>query len=134
MDQLLAYGAGAIIGGIVVFFLLTSLFLFLGAAIAGVRGRSFGKAMLSALLILIVNFIIMLLLSFIPIVGQIIGIIACFFIDAALVKGIFRTSYGKGLLTILMYFVITIVIGLIVGAIIGFGSFQLLEGLEGYEF
>jgi len=80
------------------------------------------------LVVFIANIVIMAILSFIPVAGQILGLIICFFVDALIVKGIFKTSYGKGLLTVLLYFIIIIIVAVIVGAIVGFGTFAALGG------
>jgi hypothetical protein len=95
--------AGAIIIVLLIAgFFIASAFMLLAAKIAKVESPGYGRAMLANLLGGLTAAAISIPLSFLGIPGAILGLIGGFLLESLVVKAIFRTSYGKGLLTTLL--------------------------------
>lgn len=113
IDWLLS--ALAAVGGIIIVlliagFFISSAFTLLAAKIVKVENATFGRAMLATLLGTLAASAIIIPLSFLGVPGAILGIIGGFFLESLVVKAIFATSYGKGLLT-------TLLAGVLAGAV-----------------
>ena len=113
IDWLLS--ALAAVGGIIIVlliagFFISSAFTLLAAKIVKVENATFGRAMLATLLGTLAASAISIPLSFLGIPGAILGVIGGFFLESLVVKAIFATSYGKGLLT-------TLLAGVLAGAV-----------------
>jgi len=123
MEELLGYGIGIFILIIIVQLVIGGLFMYLGAAIAGVQNNSFGKGILgfivSMLIMGLIGFIFTLLFFFFPPLGALIGFVVGMLITAAILKGIYSTSFGKGFVTLLMAWIINAVVIAIFFAVAG---------------
>ena len=109
------WGAIAAIGGIVIVlliagFFIASAFTLLAAKIVKVENATFGRAMLATFLGTLAASAISIPLSFLGVPGAVLGAIGGFFLESLVVKAIFATSYGKGLL-------ITLLAGVLAGAV-----------------
>jgi len=89
--------------------LITALFLWIGANLAGIKGANFGKAILTALLSVVALTILGLFLSLIPFIGGFLGLLLGVLLSIYIIKAVFDTSWGKALLAWIFY-VIAIVI------------------------
>jgi len=113
IDWLLS--ALAAVGGIIILlliagFFIASAFTFLAAKIVKVENVTFGRAMLATFLGTLAASAISIPLSFLGLPGVILGTIGGFLLESLVVKAIFATSYGKGLLT-------TLLAGVLAGAV-----------------
>ena len=113
IDWLLS--ALAAVGGIIIVlliagFFIASAFMLLAAKIVKVENAKFGRAMLATFLGGLAASAISIPFSFLGPPGAVIGAIGGFFLESLIVKAIFATSYGKGLL-------ITLLAGVLAGAV-----------------
>ena len=118
MDYL-GMSIGALILMIVVSILIGSLFLYLGAAIAGIEGKSFGKSVGAFVLSWIVVVLISAIFSFVPLIGSILGFIVGLILSILIVKSIFGTSSGKAFIALLLAWVLSIIAGFVMTIIFG---------------
>ena len=112
-------GIGLIILMIVVSIVVGALFLYLGAAVAGIENRSFGKAVGAFVLSWIIVAIITAIFQFVPVIGPILGFIIGLILSVLIVKSMFKTSSGKAFIALLIAWVLSIVAGFIVILIFG---------------
>jgi len=112
-------GIGALILMIIVSILVGALFLYLGAAIAGIENKSFGKAIGAFVLSWIVVAIITLIFSFVPVIGTILGFIVGIILSVLIVKSMFKTTSAKAFIALLIAWVLSIVAGFIMTLIFG---------------
>jgi hypothetical protein len=108
-------GALAAVGAIIILlliagFFIASAFMLLAAKIVKVENVGYGRAMLATFLGLLAAAAISIPLSLLGVPGAILGSIGGFFLESLVVKAIFATSYGKGLLT-------TLLAGVLAGAV-----------------
>jgi hypothetical protein len=125
MDWL--WSAIAAIGGIVIAlliagFFIASAFTLLAAKIVKVENATFGRAMLATFLGSLAggatSFVLGLLFGPLLVVGAVLSTIGAYLVDSLVVKAIFRTSYGKGLLVTLLAGVLAAAVGFVVALII----------------
>ncbi len=111
--------------------LVHAAFLLLGATIAGIEGRSYGRSLIVVLLGLIPGFIAGIVLGWVPMIGWLLSFAAGFLITAAIMVPIFKTTFGKGLVAALLSWVFSlIVLGLIGLAVIaGLAAAGVFTGL-----
>lgn len=106
--------AGTIIIYLIIQLLIGGLFMYLGASIAGVQNNSFGKGIIGFIVSLIIMgllvFIFTLIFFFFPPLGSLIGFLIGMLITAAILKGIYSTSFGKGFVTLLMAWILNVVV------------------------
>ena len=107
----LAAVGGIIIAILIAGFFIASAFTLLAAKIVKVENATFGRAMLATFLGGLAASAISIPFSFLGTPGAVIGAIGGFFLEALVVKAIFATSYGKGLL-------ITLLSGVLAGAVV----------------
>jgi hypothetical protein len=117
----------AAIGGIVIAlliagFFIASAFTLLAAKIVKVENATFGRAMLATFLGSLAggatSFVLGLLFGPLLVVGAVLSTIGAYLVDSLVVKAIFRTSYGKGLLVTLLAGVLAAAVGFVVALII----------------
>jgi hypothetical protein len=96
MDNIGLIG-GIIAASVCLWLLVSAAFLLLGARIAGIVNRSYGRALGIALLSGIASFVLGYALSSIPILGAVMASIGGFLITALIMMPIFKTSLGKAL-------------------------------------
>jgi len=116
--------AGAIIIVLLIAgFFISSAFMLLAAKIVKVENATYGRAMLANLLGGLTAAAISIPFSFLGIPGAILGAIGGFFLESLVVKAIFTTSYGKGLLTTLLAGVLGAAVGVVVILVVLGASF-----------
>jgi hypothetical protein len=125
MDWL--WSAIAAIGGIVIAlliagFFIASAFTLLAAKIVKVENATFGRAMLATFLGSLAggatSFVLGLLFGPLFVAGAVLSTIGAYLVDSLVVKAIFGTSYGKGLLVTLLAGVLAAAVGFVVALII----------------
>lgn len=130
MDWL--WSAIAAIGGIVIAlliagFFIASAFTLLAAKIVKVENATFGRAMLATFLGSLAGgaaqFVLGLLFGPLFVVGAVLSTIGAYLVDSLVVKAIFQTSYGKGLLVTLLAGVLAAAVGIVVGLLVVGTSF-----------
>jgi len=121
------WSAIAAIGGIVIALLLAGFFIasaftLLAAKIVKVENATFGRAMLATFLGSLAggatSFILGLLFGPLFVAGAVLSTIGAYLVDSLVVKAIFGTSYGKGLLVTLLAGVLAAAVGFVVALII----------------
>ena len=126
------WGAIAAIGGIIIVlliavFFIASAFTLLAAKIAKVENATFGRAMLATFLGSLAggaaSFVLGLLFGPHLVAGAVLSIIGAYLIDSLVVKAIFGTSYGKGLLITLLAGVLAAAVAIVIGLIVVGTSF-----------
>jgi hypothetical protein len=122
LSAIAAVGAIIIVLLIVGFF-IASAFMLLAAKIVKVENVTYGRAMLATLLGGLAAAAISIPLSFLGLPGTILGTIGGFFLESLVVKAIFSTTYGKGLLTTLLAGVLEVAVGIVVTLIMVGASF-----------
>ena len=122
---LLGMGIGVIVGIsialMVVWVILGGIFMLIGANVAKVEGRSFGKAVLAALLAGIGGTIIGGIIGVIPLIGLFLGFFASIITQIFIIKAIFATETGKAALTWLFSLIAQMII-IIITVIIFWGA------------
>ena len=125
-------GIGVIILLIILNLLIGGFFLYLGASIAGIEKKTFGKSILgyfvSLVIVGILSFIFTLLFFFFPPLGALIGLVVGVLITAAILKGIFDTSFGKAFVALIMAWILSLIVTFLVSLAFGaslFGIFGL---------
>ena len=122
LSAIAAVGAIIIVLLIVGFF-IASAFMLLAAKIVKVENVTYGRAMLATLLGGLAAAAISIPLSFLGLPGNILGTIGGFFLESLVVRAIFSTTYGKGLLTTLLAGVLEVAVGIVVTLIMVGASF-----------
>jgi len=98
----LVAAAGIIIVLVIVTFFVASAFTLWAAKIVKVENATFGRALAATFLGTLAGAAVSFVLGLLPVVGFVLGIIGAWLIDSLVVKAIFATSYGKGLLITLL--------------------------------
>ena len=80
-------------------FLLSSLFMFIGARMAGVEKATFGRAMGAALVSSVVTWLFALLFSVVPGVGTVLGFLVGLLFALFVIMAVFATTFGRAFLT-----------------------------------
>jgi len=129
METPLALGITVIISlfAFVIGVSILSLFLLWAAKIAGIEGRSFGRAFGATILTGIASFIFSLLTTlFLPGLSVLINFLAGFVVHALVIMPVFRTTFGKALGAAVLAWILSILVfgGLALLAIIFFGAMQ----------
>jgi len=123
----LAAAGGIIIVIIIITFFVLSGFTLLAAKIVKVENATFGRALaatfLGSLAGAAVSFVLGLLFAPLLVVGAILSTIGAWLIDSLVVKAIFATSYGKGLLITLLASVLAGVVAVVLILILVGASF-----------
>jgi hypothetical protein len=123
----LALGVGLFIVFLIVAFLISSAFTLLAAKIVKVENATFGRAMLATFLGGLAggatSFVLGLLFSPLLVAGIVLSTIGAYLVDSLVVKAIFGTSYGKGLLITLLAGVLAAAVGIVIGLIVVGTSF-----------
>lgn len=117
MAALLAIGAM----GILVFLIalvIGGFFLSIGAKWAGIEDVTLGKAMIAVL----GGGILAAVLSLIPILGFILGIIGYIWV----IKTVFNTDWGKAIVAWILTIVVELIVALILGVLVGVSLFAAL--------
>jgi hypothetical protein len=119
----LAATGGIIIALLIAGFFVASAFTLLAAKIVKVEKATYGRAMLATLLGTLAGAAVSIPLSFLGIPGVVLGTIGGFLIESLVVKAMFATSYGKGLLVTLLAGVLAIAVGVVVTLLLLGASF-----------
>ena len=119
----LAAAGGIIIALLIAGFFIASAFTLLAAKIVKVEHATYGRAMLATLLGTLAASAVSVPLSFLGIPGVVLGAIGGFLVESLVVKSVFATSYGKGLLITLLAGVLAVAVGVIVTLLLLGASF-----------
>lgn len=123
---IVAIGALVIVFFIVGFF-IASAFTLLAAKIVKVENATFGRAMLATFLGSLAgvatSFVLGLLFGPLLVVGAVLSTIGAYLVNSLVVKAIFATSYGKGLLITLLAGVLAAAVAIVVALIVVGTSF-----------
>ncbi len=95
---------------VIIWLSASAMFLLWGASIAGINNRSFGKAIAIVILGGIAFAILSVLLSPLPIIGQIFSAIGSFLVTALVMMPIFSTTFGKALGATILAWVLSIIV------------------------
>lgn len=110
----LAVAGAIIIVVIIVTFFVASAFTLLAAKIVKVENATYGRALAATFLGSLAGGAVAFVLGFVPVVGFVLGIVGAWLIDSLVVKAIFATSYGKGLLITLLASVLAAVVVVVI--------------------
>jgi hypothetical protein len=130
MDIAAISGAGivALVIGFFIYLLVMAFFLWIGAHIARVSKSTFGRSFLCALLITVVSWLVAGLLSFTGIAGTWVGFIIALLITLFIIKGVYRTGFGRAILvwifSILAVIVFVVVFVLILVPVLGITGYN----------
>ncbi|MDD5598614.1 MAG: hypothetical protein PHV82_11770 [Victivallaceae bacterium] len=120
---LLGMGIGAAVGTLLtllaVWIVLAGVFMFIGAGVAKVAGRSFGKAVAAALLAGLSGNLVGGIFLIIPVIGPVIGVFANIIMQIFIIKTVFETETGKAVLTWVFSLVAQIIVAVIAMIIFG---------------
>lgn len=126
LHAIAAVGGIMILIVIVTFFILSA-FTLLAAKIVKVENATYGRALaatfLGSLAGAAVSFVLGLLFGPLLVVGAILSTIGAWLIDSLVVKAIFGTSYGKGLIITLLASVLAVVVAVVLILILVGASF-----------
>ena len=86
------------------------MFLLWGAKLAGIKNRSWGKAIATIIVGGIAFVILNIALAALPIIGQLFSVIGGFIVSALVMMSIFRTTFGKALCANLLAWVLSIIV------------------------
>jgi hypothetical protein len=112
VSTLAGLGVG-LIAFLVLALLISAFFLWIGAKLAGIRGASFGKAVLAALVSVAALAILEIVLSLIPRIGGTLGLLLGILVSIYVIKAVFDTGWGKAILAWILYIAAIIVAGII---------------------
>lgn len=88
---------GFIVAGVLVI-ILDSLFLHIGARMAGVRRATFGKAVKAAIACALSTLLLAFLFSVVPVAGTGLGFIIGLVLTVLVIQATYRTGFGKAFL------------------------------------
>lgn len=121
---LLGMGIGAAVGTLLtllaVWIILAGLFMLIGASVAKVPGRTFGKAVAAALLAGLGGNAVGGIFLIIPLIGPVLGVFVNIIVQIFIIKAIFETDAGKAVLTWIFSLIAQIIVAVI--AVIVFGG------------
>jgi hypothetical protein len=123
LSAVAAAGIAIIVVLLIVGFFISSAFMLLAAKIVKVQNATYGRAMLATFLGGLAGSAVSIPLSFLGVPGAILGAIGGFFLESLVVKAIFATSYGKGLLTTLLAGVLAAAVAVVIVLIVLGASF-----------
>ncbi|NOZ77453.1 MAG: hypothetical protein GXO65_07350 [Euryarchaeota archaeon] len=115
------YGTATVIETLVLMVILMSLFLLFGAMAAGIPEVTLGKALLSAVLMISVQWIIVVVFSFIPLIGGFLGFIISIIAMTYVLKVTFGVAWATAFLTFLFAILAEVATGMIVDLYLGIG-------------
>ena len=127
MDIFVGLGVGALFAFLFAV-VLGGFFMWIAAKIARVKRSSFGRAILAALGTSLVLFIVTIITSFIPILGNAAGFIVDLILQIFVIKGAFDTSTGKAVL-VWVFNIVASIVAVLLASAIGFGTLGALAAL-----
>lgn len=101
---------GWLVGGGVIWLLLASAFLLIGAAVAGIERRSYFRSLVSMFFGGIAGAIAFAFLRLFPIIGHAVAGVGGFVVSLWVTKFVFRTSFVKALIAVLVAWVLASVV------------------------
>jgi hypothetical protein len=120
---LLGMGIGAAVATVLtllaVWIILAGLFMYIGANVAKVPHRSFGKAVAAALLAGFGGNMVGGLFLIVPVIGPLLGGLINIIVQIFIIKAIFETETGKAILTWIFSLVAQIIVAVIASIIFG---------------
>ncbi|MBU4461012.1 MAG: hypothetical protein KJ579_10620 [Verrucomicrobia bacterium] len=114
----LAGGALAVVAAVVLVVLFVqSFFLLWGARIAGIEGRSFGRALAVTILGGLASFAVSFVLVASGPVAPIVGFVAGFVVSALVAMPVFRTSFGRALGAVVLAWALSLLIFVVIALV-----------------
>ncbi len=98
--------AGKMLGGGVMWLLIASAFLLMGAAVAGIEKRSYFKSLVALFFGGIAGAIAFAFLRVFPVIGHAVAGVGAFVISLLVTKNIFETTFAKALVAVLVAWVL----------------------------
>ena len=117
-----------VLGGVLLWLVVTAAFLLWGARLAGIRRRTWGRAIATILLGAIASSLLTVFLSAAPLVGTGVGVLLGFCVSALVMMALFDTTFGQALAANLLAWVLSIVTGVAI-VLVGFSIMGLLFAL-----
>lgn len=108
-----------IVSTFVLIILVFSLFLLFGALAVGTHDIVLSKILLAAILIAFAQWLIAAILSFVPVVGGMLGFISNLIAAVAIIKHVFLIQWKDALLIFVFFFVPAITTGIILSLFFG---------------
>ena len=99
--------------------LIESFIIHLAARFAGVSYATFGMAVKACLICTLLSFILGGVFALVPGPGPIIGFLISLCFTLLILKGIYRTGWGRALLIWALQVVVTIILAVAVGSLMG---------------
>ncbi len=122
---LLGMGIGAVIfiimGLVILSIILGGVFMLIGAGVANVEGRNFGKAIVASLFAGLGGSFAGGIIALIPFIGPFLAFFANIVVQIFIIKAVFATETGKAILTWLFNLIAQIIV-LIIATIIFWGT------------
>jgi hypothetical protein len=85
--------------------------LLLCARVAGIQNRTFGKALATTVIAVLASYVLAVVIGLVPgVTGTVLGYVAGFLASVLITMGIFRTTFGRALVTQLMTWVVCIIV------------------------
>ena len=99
--------------------------MWVAAKIAGVKKATFGRAVVAAIGSTAAWSLIGILFHFIPLFGDLVGLVIGLILAILVIRGAFETSTGKALL-VWIFEIIATVVAIVIGTMLAAGTFVLL--------
>ena len=87
-----------------------AIFLAIGAAVAGIEGRSYGKAFVASGVYVLVSWVVGAVLTFLGVGSGLIPFVLGVVINLYIIKSVFSTSWGKAIVAWLIQLVATVIV------------------------
>ena len=110
IGETIGIAIGVIAGGFFVFVIVSTLILMGSAKVAGIEKITFGRALLANFLGFLLSNIISGVLTPIPVIGWLLGLVAGFAVTAWMVQAMFDTTFRRSALAVVLSWVIAFVI------------------------
>jgi len=99
---------------VIIWLFVSAMFLLWGARIAGIKNRSWGKAIGTIIVGGIALAILSVTLAPLPFIGQIFSAVGSFLVTALVMMPIFNTTFGKALGATILAWVLSIIVGVVI--------------------
>jgi hypothetical protein len=105
--------------GIIVSLLIGALVVHFAAKLSGVKDATFGKALTICLASIVVEILIALVFSVLPVLGTIAGFLVGLFLTLLIIKSVYNTGWGRALVVWIMQWVVLVIAGLVMAVVAG---------------
>jgi hypothetical protein len=108
-----------VVVGIIISLLIGALVVYFAAKLSGVKDATFGKAITICLASIVVEILIALVFSVLPVLGTIAGFLIGLFLTLLIIKSVYNTGWGRALVVWIMQWVVLVIAGLIIAVLAG---------------